>query len=54
MCIVALLDETDFNVIYLDVKIYHDATFKKKKKGIILLLTYYKKNCLIKTLASNE
>lgn len=53
MCIVALLDETDFNVIYLDVALYHDATFFKKM-GIILFLMSYKKNCLIKTLASNE
>lgn len=46
MCIVALLDETDFNVIYLDVKIYHDANFFLKKMGIILFLTSYKKNSL--------
>lgn len=45
MCIVALLDETDFNVIYLDVALYHDANFFKKM-GIILFLTSYKKHCL--------
>lgn len=52
MFIVALLDETHFNVIYLDVKIYHDATLKKK--GYYPISDVLQKELFEKTLASNE